>query len=245
MKTDSGSRFPSPSFLIALALLAVTTGAVVSEVCRGVDLSGGFVRRPRRAGLSASTDELRPPMAITIDGVSIRSEPPPAAGSARLIARTVTVSLSTDRFHDIRDAIDQLVARHHGALVGIVATTTGSSVGALSRRSLTATITVPVVEADAARLSARALGTLVQESPSTEDLTDGDRALLLRIEAARAEDRRLTGLLSGGTAGIPDIAGVERAQARARAEAERLTAEEMVLAARTAVVTLVLKIEGR
>jgi hypothetical protein len=245
MKTDPAGRFPSAVFLVALALLAAATGAVVFEVYRGLDLSAGFVRRPSRPSPSASaTDDQRPPMAITIDGVSVQDEPLQAAGSTRLMARTISLSLSTDRYHDIRDAIDQLVATHHGALVGVVATTAATSAGA-SSRSLTATMTVPLVEAVAARVAARTLGTVLQETPSTEDLTDADRALLARIQAARAEDRRLTALLAGGTAGIPDVAGVQRAQSRARTEADRLTLEETALAARAAVVTIVLKIEGR
>jgi hypothetical protein len=227
----------TPAFLITLALLALVTGAVVFDLSRGEDVSGGFLRPSRRsASAQAPAIEPRPPIPITLDGVSLHPDAPLPAGAARLVARTITVTLSTNKFHDIQDAIAKYVAAHHASIVGEEG---------LPGRVLMVTLTVPPADAEAARAGVWALGTVLHEVPTAEDITDNHRALLSRIEAARAEDRRLTDLLAGGANSVADAAGVTRAQTFARAEASRLASEAAALAARAAVVTLVLKIESR
>jgi hypothetical protein len=179
--------------------------------------------------------EPRPQIPITLDGISLVSDTPQPVGAARLVARTITFAQSTDKFHDIQDALGKWVAAHHASIVGEEG---------MPGRVLMVTLTVPPDEVEAARAGVRGLGTVLRESAATEDVTDSHRALLARIETARAEDRRLTDLLTGGGS-IPDAAGVKRAQAFARAEVNRLTSEAAALAARAAAVTMVLKIEGR
>jgi hypothetical protein len=228
----------TPAFLITLALLALVTGGIVFDLSRGADESGGFLHPPRRrpaASVEAPAIEPRPPIQITLDGVSLHPETPQPAGPARLVARTITFGLTTDKFHDIQDAIGKWVAAHHASIVGEEG---------LPGRVLMVTLTVPPDEAEAARVSVRTLGTVLRESAATEDLTDSHRTLLSRIEVARAEDRRLTELLARGGS-IPDIAGVTRAQTFAHTEASRLAVEAAALAARAAAVTFVVKIEGR
>jgi hypothetical protein len=226
----------TPAFLIALVLLALVAGGIVFDLSRGEDLSGGFIRGPRRpAPTDASVVEPKPPISITLDGVNLLPDATEPPGPVRLVARTITFALSTDRFHDVQDAIGKWVAAHHASIVGEEG---------LPGRVLMVTLTVPPDEAEAARAGVPAIGTVQRESAATEDVTMSHRALLARIETARAEDRRLTNLLAAGGS-IPDAAGVKRAQTFARAEAGRLAAEAAALAARAAVVTIVLKIEGR
>jgi len=226
----------TPAFAIALVLLALGAGWIVFDLSRGEDVSGGFLRGPRRPdSMEAPAVEPRPPMPITLDGVSLHPEPPQPAGTPRLVAHTITFGVSTDKFHDIQEAIGRWVTAHHASIVGEEG---------LPGRVLMVTLTVPPADAEAARAGVRGLGTVTRESPAEEDVTASHRALLARIDVARAEDRRLTGLLSSGTS-IPDAAGVTRAQTFARAEASRLASEAAALAARAAAVTFVLKIEGR
>jgi hypothetical protein len=225
----------SPAFVIALMLLALGAGGIVFDLSRGEDLSNGFVHRPRRPASVEAAVQPRPPIAITLDGVSLHPDTAQPAGPARLVARTMTFGLSTNQFHDIQDAIGKWVAAHHASVVGEEG---------LPGRVLMVTLTVPPDEAEPARVDVRTLGTVLRESAAAEDVTDSHRVLLARIETARAEDRRLTDLLAGGRS-IQDAAGVTRAQTLARAEASRLTAEAAALAARAAAVTFVLKVEGR
>jgi hypothetical protein len=226
----------TPAFLIAFALLALVTGWIVFDLSRGADESGGFLHPPRRPAIAAAPAvEPRPPIQITLDGVSLHPDAPQPAGPARLVARTITFGLTTDKFHDIQDAIGKWVAAHHASIVGEEG---------LPGRVLMVTLTVRPDEAEAARAGVRTLGEVRRESVATEDLTDSHRTLLSRIDVARAEDRRLTELLASGRS-MPDVAGVTRAQTFAHTEASRLTAEAAALAARGAAVTMVLKIEGR
>ena len=219
-------------FLVVFALLSLATAVVVFDLSRGPDLSGGFLHGQRRAAPVEVPDASRPPIAITLDGVSLRPEP----GPPRLIARTVTFDLSTDRFHEIQDALGKWVPLHHAAIVGEEGT---------PGRGLKVTLLLPPGELDAARLGVGALGTVTHESSAIEDVTAAHRALVARLDASRAEDRRLTDLLASGASGVQDAAGVTRARTTARAEAERLTAEAAALATRAAQVTIVLKISGR
>jgi hypothetical protein len=226
----------TPAFLITLALLALVTGGIVFDLSRGADESGGFLHPPRRrAVIEAPVVEPRPPIQITLDGVSLHPDAPQPTGPARLVARTITFGLTTDKFHDIQDAIAKWVAAHHASIVGEEG---------LPGRVLMVTLTVPPDEAEAARVGVRTLGTVLRESAATEDLTDSHRTLLSRIDVARAEDRRLTELLARGGS-IQDTAGVTRAQTFAHTEASRLAVEAAAVAARASVVTMVLKIEGR
>jgi hypothetical protein len=230
-----------PPFLVAFALLAIVTGWIVFDLSTGPDLSGGFLRVHRRPVADDVPDSGRPPIAITLDGVNLRPGQGQAAssapGGARLIVRTLSFELTTDRFHDIQAVLGKWVELHHATIVGEEGT---------AGRGLLVTLSVTPADAVAAREGVGGLGTITRESPpASEDVTDTHRALLLRIDAARAEERRLTEQLAGPPSGVRDPAGVTRAQAMARTQAERLTAEANALAARAAVVTLVLKFSAR
>jgi len=224
-------------FLVAFALLAVVTGWVVFDLSRGPDLSGGFLHGPKRAVPVEAPDAVRPPIAITLDGVSLHPEAGQSSTPAgpRLIARTLTFDVSTDRFHEFQAVLGTWVALHHATIVGEEG---------MPGRSLRVTLSVAPGEAVAAREGVGGLGTVTGDSSAIEDVTDSDRALLARIDAARAEERRLTALLAGGASSVQDAAGVKRAQALAHAQVERLTTEAAALAERARVVTLVLKISG-
>ena len=232
---DSMSK--TPAFLIALVLLALVAGGIVFDLSRGEDLSGGFIRGPRRpAPIDASVVEPRPPISITLDGVNLLPDATEPPGPVRLVARTITFALSTDRFHDVQDAIGKWVAAHHASIVGEEG---------LPGRVLMVTLTVPPDEAEAARAGVPAIGTVQRESAATEDVTMSHRALLARIETARL--RRSAARQSPGRRSAPSrTPPASNARRRSRApRAGRLTAEAAALAARAAVVTIVLKIEGR
>jgi hypothetical protein len=165
---------------------------------------------------------------------------PASAKESRMIVRAVTLSLSTDKFDDMRAAIDRVAAAHQGRIASLSA-----SGEPPTHRSLNATVLVPVAEADAAVSGLRALGTVVQESQSSEDVTDSHRDLAIRLANAKVEEGRLGELLARGTDKLSDVLAVEQAQSRVRGEVEQMTAEEQAMAGRAALSTITVQVEER
>lgn len=165
---------------------------------------------------------------------------PLAAQESRMIARAVTLSLSTDKFDEMRVAIDRVATAHQGRIASLSA-----SGEPPTHRSLNATVLVPVAETDAAVSSLRALGTVVQESQSSEDITDSHRDLAIRLANAKVEEGRLGELLARGTDKLSDVLAVEQAQSRVRGEIEQMTAEEQAMAGRAALSTITVQVEER
>ena len=142
----------------------------------------------------------------------------PQPSGQRMIARTVTMSLTTERFDDIRAALERATAAEEGSVVSL------SSDGESRRRTLRATVRVPAARLEAALAAFRTLGVLKQESLATDDVTDSYRDLTIRIRNARVEEQRLVELLKTRTGTVKDVLDVEREIARVRSEAERMTA---------------------
>ena len=136
-----------------------------------------------------------------------------------MIARTVTMSLTTEQFDDIRTALERATAAEGGSIVSL------SSGGESRRRTLHATVRVPAARLDAALNAFRALGVLKQESLATDDVTDSYRDLTVRIRNARVEEQRLVELLKTRTGTVKDVLDVEREIARVRSDAERMAAQ--------------------
>ncbi len=157
-----------------------------------------------------------------------------------MIVRAVTLNLSTDKFDDMRAAIDRVAAAHQGRIASLSADGEPPT-----HRSLNATVLVPVAETDAAVSGLRALGTVVQESQSSEDVTDSHRDLAIRLANAKVEEGRLGELLARGTDKLSDVLAVEQAQSRVRGEIEQMTAEEQAMAGRAALSTITVQIEER
>jgi hypothetical protein len=162
------------------------------------------------------------------------------AKESRMIVRAVTLNLSTDKFDDMRAAIDRVAAAHQGRIASLSA-----SGEPPTHRSLNATVLVPVAETDAAVSGLRALGTVVQESQSSEDVTDNHRDLAIRLANAKVEEGRLGELLARGADKLSDVLAVEQAQSRVRGEIEQMTAEEQAMAGRAALSTITVQVEER
>jgi Domain of unknown function (DUF4349)/Putative zinc-finger len=146
-------------------------------------------------------------------------QPSDQPSDQRMIARTVTLSLTTERFDDIRTALERATAAEGGSVVSL------ASGGEPRRRTLRATVRVPAARLDAALVAFRALGVLKNESLATDDVTDSYRDLTIRIRNARVEEQRLVELLKSRTGTVKDVLDVEREIARVRSQAERMAAE--------------------
>lgn len=163
-----------------------------------------------------------------------KPEAPPAFQTdAPMIVRTAQISLSTDRFDDVRARLEQ-VARVQGGHVGDLSVSGDPSSG----RALSATLRVPVTNMDAALSAVRGLGKMLSESQNAEDITDAHRDLTVRIANAKVEEARLGDILANRTGKLADVLQVEQAQSRVRGEIEQMEAEEASERGRAAMSTI-------
>ena len=139
----------------------------------------------------------------------------PSVTDTQMIVRTATVNLSTDKFDDMRAALERIAAAHHGSISDL---RLGGDPP--NRRTLSVTLRVPVANTDAALAAVRGLGKVQQESQSSEDVTDSHRDLAVRIANARVEEARLGEILKDRTGKIADVP-CGRAGAVARARRDR------------------------
>lgn len=156
----------------------------------------------------------------------------------RMIVRTASMSLISDRFDQIRESLELLVASHQGRVTSLNATGDPSS-----RRSLHATIGVPAARMDALLAGLRGLGKVQEESLGSDDVTESFRDLGLRTANARREEQRLVELLSRRTGDLADVLAVERELARVRLEIERMEAETRATRQRVDLATVTLIVQ--
>src|SRR5262249_50036367 len=157
-----------------------------------------------------------------------------------MIVRTATISISTEKFDDMRVGLEQVATTHHGSMAGL--TVVGDPP---NRRSLRATLRVPIAEMDAALGGVRTLGRVLQESQSSEDVTDAHRDLAIRIANAKIEETRLGEILKDRTGRLSDVLAVEQAQSRVRMEIEQMEAQELAMRNRAALSTISIEIDER
>jgi len=176
----------------------------------------------------------------SITDLSSNSSPAQAATNNQMIVRTATIALSTEKFEDMRAALERVAAAHQGSVAAL--TLVGDPP---NRRSLRATLRVPIAELDTALAGVRALGTVLQESQSSEDITDAHRDLAIRIANAKIEETRLGEILKDRTGRLSDVLAVEQAQSRVRTEIEQMEAQEIAMRNRAALSTISVEVDER
>jgi hypothetical protein len=218
----------------ALAVLALVVAIPMSVTLPSRAVLGSAREAPadRTAGVRAGTAGAQaqergahvagqtpqgPPLTMTI-----QTEPEAVVGP--MVVRTASMQLSTDKFDDMRLAIERLVAAHDGRIGSLEV-----SGDPASGRSLNATLRVPVAKLDAALAGLRQLGKITAESQSSEEVTDSYRDLRVRIANGRREEQRLVELLAKRTGDLADVLAVEQALARVRGEVERMEASERAM----------------
>jgi hypothetical protein len=162
------------------------------------------------------------------------------ADATQMIVRTATISLSTDKFDEIRAGLERVVTTHHGSVAAL--TVTGDPP---NQRSINATLRVPAAELDAALAGVRALGRVLQESQSSEDVTDAHRDLAIRISNAKIEEQRLDQILKDRTGKLSDVLSVEQEQSRVRTEIEQMEAQELAMRNRATLSTITVDVSER
>jgi len=86
---------------------------------------------------------------------------------------------------------------------------------------------------------------VLQESQSSEDVTDAHRDLAIRISNAKIEEARLGEILKERTGRLSDVLAVEQAQSRVRTEIEQMEAQELAMRNRAALSTISIEVAER
>jgi hypothetical protein len=153
------------------------------------------------------------------------SEPGEAPGHTdRAMRVTIDMGIGVD---DVSAAVERLraEARSAGGYVG-EATVTGDG----EKRSASVVLHVPVAREDDVRASLRAMGDVVRERETAQDVTEQRADLDARAHNAREEEKRLLALLSDRTGNLADVIAVEKELASVRENVEKLDAEQRVMA---------------
>ena len=167
-----------------------------------------------------------------------QASPPSQERSASRIVRTATLLLVAADFDAARTALTRIVAEMNG----FVGSLDVSGVPP-NPRVLTATIRIPSARLDAALGSMKALGKVLNESQSADDVTEQALDLEARIANGRNTEKRLNDLLQKRTGDLSDVLAAERELSRVREEIERLDAQRQNLEKRVTYSTVSLRIE--
>jgi hypothetical protein len=162
---------------------------------------------------------------------------PSLAAPAPMIARTARLRTIIDDFDRARPAVDRIVKDIGGFIAQVSAST-----GPTASRRLTATLMVPSDRLADALTALKALGKVVEESQTGEDVTAQAVDLEARLSNSRNTEKRLVDLLQKRTGNLADVLAAEREIARVREEIERLDAERKQLGRRVTYATVMLEV---
>src|SRR5262249_7939490 len=139
-------------------------------------------------------------------GMAIESQAIPEQGSSGpMIIRTVSLRITSTHPVDTRSSIDEVVRRSQGYIDTL---TIRSDVG--DTQSPSATLRIPADHLQSAIQDLKTLGSLVEESETSLDTTDGYTDLVARLSNARRTEQRLLGLLSERAGKLGEVVQVEK-----------------------------------
>ncbi len=170
-------------------------------------------------------------------GAGQQAAPVRALSTARIV-RTATLLLVAADFDAARIALTRIVAEMNGFVGNLDVSGVPPN-----PRVLTATIRIPSARLDAALGSMKALGKVLNESQSADDVTEQALDLEARIANGRNTEKRLNDLLQKRTGDLSDVLAAERELSRVREEIERLDAQRQNLEKRVTYSTVSLRIE--
>ncbi len=150
-----------------------------------------------------------------------RSIPTP---NAPLIAHTARLTLVAHNFDRARDALQDILNRHHGYIAQLTINAEQDSA-----RSLEATLKAPDAQLDATMSDIKTLGRTISESRGGEEVTQQSIDLDARLNNARNTEKRLTELLQHRTDKLSDILAVENQISETRGQIEQMEAERKSL----------------
>ncbi len=151
----------------------------------------------------------------------------------RLIAYYVTLTVEVKEFAPARDKALRAVEKAGGYVSEAASAETPGQ-----PRQASLTLRVPADKLPGVLAELRALGRVVNEQLSTDEVTEQVVDLEARLRNARATEQRLIAVLNERTGKVRDILEVEREIARTRQEIERMEAQRQNLVRRVELATV-------
>lgn len=143
---------------------------------------------------------------------------------APMIARTASLTIVVKNVESARTAMDAIVARHQGYPAMLTASTPESGA-----RGVFGSLKVPAEEMNAAIGELRALGRVVNEAQSGEEVGQQHEDLMARLKTARETEERFQAILQQRTGKISDVLQVEENIARVRGDIESMEAAQRAM----------------
>jgi len=137
-----------------------------------------------------------------------------------MIIHTAELALTTKDFDKARNAVEEILKKHHG-YVGELTVSNPSA----SARSLNGSLRVPASQLDAALSDFKNLGHVEREAQGGEEVTARYIDLEARLANAKHTEQRLTDMQRDRTGKLSDVLAVEMQISRVRGEIEQMEAE--------------------
>ena len=144
--------------------------------------------------------------------------------SGPFISRTARLTLVARGFDTARSTATAAVAD-----VGGIVTQMNISGQSGSSPTFSAVVQVPAARLDEVLAKLKAIGRVVDESQTAENVTEQIADIGARLANSRNTERRLNELLLKRTGSLADVLAAEREVARVREEVERLDAQRQLL----------------
>jgi uncharacterized small protein (DUF1192 family) len=206
-----------------------------ADVPRPVGAGGGTENRRLEDARIQGTS--RPSALATLSG-STEAAPQAAEGAQPVlrqkIVQTVELSIVAKEFSSVRPEVERIL-HNVGGFVGQMDASGETG-------SIDATLRIPADRLENAVVAFRALGRVVHETRSADDVTEQSVDLEARLTNSRNTEKRLIDVLQNRTGKVGDVLEVEREIARVREEIERLDAERTNLERRVTYATVTLHV---
>jgi hypothetical protein len=160
-----------------------------------------------------------------------------ASAEEPMIARTISLTILAKDLPAIRSALDTILARHRAYPASLTVNTPSNRQG-----SFQASLRIPIEELPAALGELKALGRVLTESQTGEEVTGQHADLIARLENSRETEQRLRAILEQRTGKIEDVLEVEEEIARVRGEIESMERQQKELEHRVDFVTVNLEL---
>jgi anti-sigma factor RsiW/uncharacterized small protein (DUF1192 family) len=157
-------------------------------------------------------------------GAQATVESLPPASTAPMIARTMSLIILVKDVGTARGSLDSILARHHGYAAHL---NLGSPED--SARTMNASLRIPSTDLASAAREITALGRVMNETQSGEEVSEQHADLVARLKTARETETRFQAILAQRTGKISDVLEVEQSIAHVRGEIERMEAEQKAL----------------
>ena len=240
-----GWTWPTRTVMVSFSAAAAVLLVIAMNAGTGMRRTAGA---PATMGISPASESAVPPAPPARVGgnlsgrIELRQQAAPAKASAALdalapqtamVIRTATLRVVSKDFAAARPAVESIVA----AMTGFVdhMTVTGDT---STQRQLQATLRIPADRMTEALTRLRRLGTVIEDTQRSQDVTDQVVDLEARLANARSTEQRMADILKNRTGRLSDVLEVERELARVRLDIERMDAEKTNLSRRVSYTTI-------